>query len=80
MPADVSALETYAEKLQRAANDFKPFAQHVLEQAGEDFLDIVQSEIEAAQNVETRLLLSSFTRGGACFRPSREVERITSGS
>lgn len=65
MPADVSALETYAEKLQRAANDFKPFAQHVLEQAGEDFLDIVQKEIEAAQNVDARLLLSSFTRGGA---------------
>lgn len=65
MPADVSGLEAYAEKLQRAANDFKPFAQHVLEQAGEDFLDIVQSEIEAAQNVDTRLLLSSFTRGGA---------------
>lgn len=60
---DTSELDMFAERLSRAAADLKPFAVEVLQDEGEDFLDIVQDAIMAAGNVDTRLLLTSFTRG-----------------
>lgn len=60
---DVSELDLFADKLSRAAADLKPFAAEVLQDEGEDFLNIVQDAIMSAGNVDTRLLLSSFTKG-----------------
>lgn len=60
---DTSELEQFAEKLSRAAAELKPFAAEVLQDEGEDFLDIVQDAIMSAGNVDTRLLLSSFSKG-----------------
>lgn len=60
---DVSELELFAEKLSMAAVDLKPFAAEVLQDEGEDFLNIVQDAIMSAGNVDTRLLLSSFSKG-----------------
>ena len=64
---DTSELDLFAEKLSRAAAELKPFAAEVLQDEGEDFLNIVQDAIMSAGNVDTRLLLSSFTKGsGNC--------------
>lgn len=61
---DVSELERFARACEAAKADLKPYAGKVLEEAGEEFLDIVQSAIEGAGNVDTRKLLGSFTKGG----------------
>lgn len=60
---DTAGLDQFAEKLERAAADLKPFAAQVLQDEGEDFLNLVQDAIVSAGNVDTRLLLSSFTKG-----------------
>ena len=60
---DVSQLESFASKMKQAATGLKPFMGEVLDDAGEEFLDIVQDEIMSAGNVDTRLLLSSFKKG-----------------
>lgn len=60
---DVSELDEFARKCEAAAADLKPYAGKVLEEAGEEFLDIVQSNIESLGNVDTGKLLASFTKG-----------------
>lgn len=61
---DVSQMEDFARKCTAAAADLKPYAAKTLEEAGEEFLDIVQGAIEGAGNVDTGKLLSSFAKGG----------------
>lgn len=65
MPMDVSGLEDWITKIERARNALKPEAADCLEEIGEKFLDLVQKEIKAKKHLDTRLLLSSFHRGGA---------------
>lgn len=60
---DVSQLENFASKMEQAASGLRPFMGEVLDDAGEEFLDIVQNEIISAGNVDTRLLISSFSKG-----------------
>lgn len=60
---DTAGLDQFAEKMERAAVELKPFAAQVLQDEGEDFLNLVQDAIMSAGNVDTRLLLSSFTKG-----------------
>lgn len=60
---DVSQLENFASRMDQASAGLKPFMGEVLDDAGEEFLDIVQDEIMSAGNVDTRLLLSSFSKG-----------------
>lgn len=62
---DTSQLDALATKFASASGDLKAFAGDVLDDAGEEFLDICQDEIMAAGNVDTRLLLSSFSKGGS---------------
>lgn len=61
---DVSELENFARSCEACKADLKPYTADVLKKAGEEFLDTVQSMIESLGNVDTRRLLSSFTRGG----------------
>ena len=49
----------------RLAADLKPYAGKVLEEAGEEFLNIVQSYIESLGNVDTGKPLASFTKGAS---------------
>jgi hypothetical protein len=60
---DVSQLENFAVKMEQANAGLKSFAGEVLDDAGEEFLDIVQDEIMRAENVDARLMLSSFSKG-----------------
>jgi hypothetical protein len=60
---DVSKLENFAVKMEQASAGLKPFVGEVLDDAGEEFLDIVQDEIMRAGNLDTRLLLNSFSKG-----------------
>ena len=62
---DVSELENFARNCEAAAADLKPYAGKVLEEAGEEFLNIVQSYIESLGNVDTGKLLASFTKGAS---------------
>ncbi|MDO4305748.1 MAG: HK97 gp10 family phage protein [Eubacteriales bacterium] len=62
---DVSQLDSFARSCEAAAADLKPYAGEILEDAGEEFLDIVQSAIQSAGNVDKGKLLASFTKGGA---------------
>ena len=62
---EISGLKEFEQKCNRASQDLKPFAGECLQEAGEECLDSVQDEIMAAGNLDTRLLLSSFSRGGA---------------
>lgn len=62
---DVSELEQFVRACEAASADFKPYMGRTLEEIGERFLDIVQGAIEGAGNVDTKILLSSFTKGGA---------------
>lgn len=62
---DVSQLESFARSCEAAAADLKPYAGEILEDAGEEFLNIVQSAIQSAGNVDKGKLLASFTKGGA---------------
>lgn len=62
---DVNQLEKFAKSCEAALADLKPYAGKVLEEAGEEFLDIVQSAIQNAGNVDKGKLLASFERGGS---------------
>lgn len=60
---DVSGLEAFAKACENARAEIKTYAGRTLDEIGEEFLEIVQSNIMAAGNVDTRLLLSSFSKG-----------------
>lgn len=62
---DLGDLDRFTRKCRAAAADLKPYAGKVLEEAGEEFLNIVQETIENAGNVDTGKLLASFTKGGS---------------
>lgn len=61
---DVSQLEEFARRCEAAQQDLKPYAGKTLDEIGEEFLNIVQAEIQRAGNIDTGVLLSSFTKGG----------------
>lgn len=63
---DVSELEAFARSCEAASADLKPYCGKLLEEIGEEFLKIVQEEIERAGNVDYGLLKASFTR----YRPA----------
>ena len=44
---DVSELEAFARKCEAMQADLKPYAGKTLEEIGEEFLDIVQAQIQA---------------------------------
>lgn len=60
---DVSELENFARQCDAASQELKPYAAKTLDEIGEEFLEIVQENIMAAGNVDTRLLISSFSKG-----------------
>lgn len=62
---DTSELDNFAAKLQAMSSDAKPYFNLSLEEAGEKFLDLVQANIQAAENVDFGKLLASFKRGGS---------------
>lgn len=62
---DASELDAFARGIEAAMADLKPYASKVLEEAGEEFLNIVQGAIESAGNVDKGKLLASFTKGGS---------------
>lgn len=61
---DVGQLEDFSRRCEAARADWTPYAGKMLEEAGEEFLDIVQSAIQSAGNVDKGKLLGSFTKGG----------------
>lgn len=61
---DTSSLGDFARQCKAASVDLKQYVPEAAKEAGEKFLDLVQANIEAAGNVDTRKLLRSFTRGG----------------
>lgn len=65
MPFDVDGLEEWITKIEKAEKAMKTEAADTLEDIGDKFLDLVQANIKAAKNIDTRLLLSSFHRGSA---------------
>lgn len=50
---DVSELESFARKCEAMQADLKPYAGKTLEEIGEEFLDIVQAQIQGAHNVDS---------------------------
>ena len=60
---DISQLETFVSELDAAQTQIKFMIAEILDDAGEEFLDLVQNEITNAGNVDTRVLLSSFSKG-----------------
>ena len=62
---EIHELEQMTQRLEDASHTLRSFAGEVLKEAGEEFLDIVQEEIMRAGNVDTRLLLSSFSKGSS---------------
>lgn len=62
---DASQLEAFASKVEAARADLKPYMGKTLEEVGEEFLTIIQGNIESLGNVDTGKLLASFTKGGA---------------
>lgn len=62
---DISELEGFARKCEAMQADLKPYAGKTLEEIGEDFLDIVQRQIQESHNIDKGTLLKSFTKGGA---------------
>lgn len=63
MPADVSGLESLVSRMSMAQSQLKPKLGEILDKASVKFLNAVQDEIMAAENVDTRMLLSSFAKG-----------------
>lgn len=61
---DVSELEDFARKCEACKADLKPSAAKTLEEIGEEFLDIIQAEIQGSDNIDTGALLASFVKGG----------------
>jgi len=62
---DVSQLEDLARRCEAASTNLKPYLGETLDDIGNEFLEIVQSNIMRAKNVDTRLMLSSFVRGSS---------------
>jgi hypothetical protein len=62
---DVSGLEEFARKCEAIKADLEPYAGKVLEEVGEEFLDVVQAAIEGAGNVDKGKLLASFSKNGS---------------
>lgn len=62
---DVSGLDDFVRRCEAAKADLKPYAGKALDEIGEEFLDIVQAEIEAADNIDTQKMIESFSKGGA---------------
>ena len=60
---DVSSLEGFARACEAARADLKPYLGKTLDEIGEEFLEIVQENIMRAENVDPRLMLSSFSKG-----------------
>lgn len=60
---DVSQLDDFARKCEAMKADLKPYAAKTMDEIGEEFLDIVQEEIMAADNVDIGVLLASFFKG-----------------
>lgn len=61
---DASQLEAFARKVEAAQKDLKPYIHELMEKSGELFLDVVQAQIIAKGNVDTRKMFSSFQKGG----------------
>ncbi len=64
MMIDVSELEDYVRRVEAASRDLRPYAAKTLEEVGNEFLEIVQAEIQRKQNVDMGKLLASFSKGG----------------
>lgn len=62
---DVKQLEDLARGCEAARQDLKPYAAKMLDEIGEEFLDIVQEEIIKHGHVVTGELFKSFEKGGA---------------
>lgn len=60
---DTFELDSFIGRLEGAVPQIKPKLAKILDNAGEKFLRLVQDQIEAAGNVDTRTLLSSFSKG-----------------
>ena len=60
---DTSELDSFVSRLDSAIPQIKPKLAKILDNAGERFLRLVQDQIEVAGNVDTRTLLSSFSKG-----------------
>lgn len=82
MPFDVQELYSFAEKCENAGAQLKPYMSDALEDAGEKFLDLVKSNIEAAGNVDTGKLLASFSKGsnGNIFKLDSGALSLTIGT
>lgn len=61
---DIKDMSEFTRKCEAAAADLKPYAQELVKQSGELFLDVVQDKITARGNVDTGRMLNSFQRGG----------------
>lgn len=61
---DVSQLNDFTRRCEAARADLKPYLGETLREIGDEFLDIVQEEIERAENVDTGALEGSFVKGG----------------
>lgn len=79
---DVHELEDFARRCEAASADIKPYAAKTLEQIGDEFLKMVQSNIQAAGNVDFGKLLGSFTKGanGNIFRLDTGALTLTIGT
>lgn len=63
--ADFGECTAFVGKLASASGDFKKDMKLFLEALGEEFLRVIQDEIIEREVVDTRLLLNSFSKGGA---------------
>lgn len=61
---DSHELDDFARRLTQAKADLKPYAGKVLDDAGQEFLDICVAQIERAGNIDTGKLEGSFHKGG----------------
>lgn len=62
---DVSELQAFARACETAKAELKTYAGKTLDEIGEEFLEVVQSYIMGAGNVDSREMLSSFSKGSA---------------
>lgn len=62
---DVSELEEFAKACEAARADLKPHLGKTLDEIGEEFLEMVQTEIVGCGNINFGDLHDSFTKGGA---------------
>lgn len=62
---DTSNLSAFLERVQLAQSELKPFAARTLDEIGEEFLDMVQGEIQSNGHIVSGALAASFKKGGA---------------